>query len=216
MTSQDPRRQDGGNRTLRRARLSILAAAALLGMAGCKAHIPDSTAMLGTATTVQPAAYTDLCGRHPQLCTLPEAEVQPAAIQLDEPTFAQLSAVNAQINRSITYGSDRDVFGRTEYWTVAETAGDCEDFALSKLQRLLELGFPRKAMRMAIARRRDGILHAVLAVDTTRGTYILDSSYDRIYPWDSLGYSEWRWEEPGKRTWRTAVSTDVAQLTSGQ
>ena len=188
------------------SRFHKLAATVVLALAvmGCKAHIPTSSPIKASVQTSQPAAYADLCQRHASLCDVPERATERARIVLDETTFEALDEVNLAVNRAIRYRSDDKVFGRAEFWTVVADgdAGDCEDFALTKLQRLLDRGFPREAMRLAIVHRpRDGIRHAVLTVETDRGTYVLDSSYNRVVAWSDLPYTNWMRENPGHERW---------------
>jgi predicted transglutaminase-like cysteine proteinase len=189
----------------------VLAAA----MMGCKAHIPASTSIDGSVDIAQPAAYDALCQRHAQLCDVPDQAAARAEVILDKKTFRDLREVNYAVNRDIRYRSDAEVHGRAEFWTVAApgASGDCEDFALTKLQRLLDRGFPRDALRLAIVHRaRDGIQHAVLTVKTDRGVYVLDSSYDRIMPWARLPYKHWMLEKPGTERWDVVV--DDAERTA--
>jgi predicted transglutaminase-like cysteine proteinase len=191
-------------RLARAAALLLLAAA----IAGCKAHIPASTPIDASVQANQPSAYADLCRRHANLCEVPEKPAADAPIVLDETTFAALDEVNYEVNRAIRYRSDREVYGRRDFWTVADAgdAGDCEDFALAKLERLLARGFPREAMRLAVVHRpRDGVRHAVLTVDTDRGTYVLDSSYSRVMAWDDLPYTNWARERPGRQRWDVRI-----------
>lgn len=200
-------------RSARNVAATLVLAAAVMG---CKAHIPASTSMEdGSVGIAQPAAYDALCKRHAQLCDVPEEAARRTEVTLDEETFRDLRAVNYAVNRDIRYRSDSEVHGRAEYWTVAApgASGDCEDFALTKLQRLLDRGFPRDALRLAIVHRaRDGIQHAVLTIKTDRGVYVLDSSYDRIMPWARLPYKHWILEKPGAERWNVLI--DDAERTA--
>jgi predicted transglutaminase-like cysteine proteinase len=51
---------------------------------------------------------------------------------------ADLVRVNDEVNRSIRYRSDLDQYGRPDYWvgSPASNEGDCEDYALTKYDRL--------------------------------------------------------------------------------
>ncbi|QKV16985.1 transglutaminase-like cysteine peptidase [Oricola thermophila] len=101
--------------------------------------------------------------------------------------LARLGAVNALVNRSITYAPDSRVYGTLDHWASgAETmrvgAGDCEDFAILKMSLLREMGVPSRSMSLVVLRdtARD-LYHAVLAVSTNRGHYILDNVRDEVY-----------------------------------
>ena len=92
-----------------------------------------------------------------------------------------IASVNAWVNRSIGHAEDRDLFGRSDYWADAATTlrlgrGDCEDFALLKMELLAAAGIKREDMMLTLARdlirRRD---HAVLVVKTEDGFVMLDN-----------------------------------------
>lgn len=186
----------------------LIAAALLTGLlAACgPATLPTAVPMTEAAPAGLPLAYRQFCARHPALCALPDAADPRDRVELDRATYARLSAVNRGVNRTVRYDSDETVFGMQEFWTLPDDAGDCEDFALLKLQQLLAQGFPRRALRLAIAERRDRQLHAVLAVDTSRGTFVLDSSYDAPVPWQVLAYRDWRREGPRLSSWRRVAA----------
>lgn len=99
---------------------------------------------------------------------------------------AQVEAVNRWVNRRIEFGEDRDVYGRADYWApAAETlrrgVGDCEDFAIAKMEMLSALGISRDDMRLVVA--RDLVRnadHAVLVVTLAEGAVMLDNMTDRL------------------------------------
>jgi predicted transglutaminase-like cysteine proteinase len=99
---------------------------------------------------------------------------------------AQVEAVNRWVNRRIEFGEDRDVYGRADYWApAAETlrrgVGDCEDFAIAKMELLSALGISRDNMRLVVA--RDLVRnadHAVLVVTLADRAVMLDNMTDRL------------------------------------
>jgi predicted transglutaminase-like cysteine proteinase len=99
---------------------------------------------------------------------------------------AQVEAVNRWVNRSITYGEDRDIYGRADYWapaseTLRRGTGDCEDFAIAKMELLSVLGIARDKMRLVVA--RDLVRnadHAVLVVTLAGGAVMLDNVTDQL------------------------------------
>jgi len=194
-------RQDGGPRRARATVFRRGLSVAILLLSGCTAHIPQSTPLPSLSDVARPAAYADLCRREPQLCRVDAAAGGTTTIAVDRASFERIAAVNRAVNAEISYTSDSQVFGQTEFWARPDGAGDCEDFAILKLERLLAEGFPRRALRLAIAVRPDGLLHAVLTVKTDRGTYVLDNNHAEPQPWHKLGYSGWRWENPGQQAW---------------
>ena len=99
---------------------------------------------------------------------------------------AQIEAVNRWVNRNIAFGEDRDVYGRADYWApAAETLrrgiGDCEDFAIAKMELLAALGIARNKMRLVVARDlARNADHAVLVVTMADGAVMLDNMTDRL------------------------------------
>ena len=94
---------------------------------------------------------------------------------------ALIASVNSWVNRSISHAEDIDLYGRSDYWADAATTlrlgrGDCEDFALLKMELLAAAGVKREDMMLTLARdlirRRD---HAVLLVRTDDGFLMLDN-----------------------------------------
>lgn len=99
---------------------------------------------------------------------------------------AQVEAINRWVNRKIEFGEDRDVYGRADYWasaseTLRRGIGDCEDFAIAKMELLSALGIGRDKMRLVVA--RDLVRnadHAVLVVTLADGAVMLDNMTDRL------------------------------------
>ena len=95
-----------------------------------------------------------------------------------------LADVNRWVNRSIRYQSDN---GR-DYWakaseTLSKRAGDCEDYAILKMQMLAAAGVRKDDMMLTLARdtlRR--IDHAVLLVKHEGAWVMLDMQSDRVAP----------------------------------
>ena len=182
-----------------------------VALSACSATIPSSTDMVAGGETMQPAGYGQLCQRHPDLCDLNGAAAAEApSLEMTADRFGLLARVNSQVNRRITYRNDREVYGVAEHWTPADRVGDCEDYALTKLTELLAEGIPRNVMRLASARQRSGVPHAVLTIRTDRGVYVLDNNYDYVVPWEQLGYRNWRWEQAGSFRWQTLTGDQLA------
>ncbi|MDR2503620.1 MAG: transglutaminase-like cysteine peptidase, partial [Deltaproteobacteria bacterium] len=91
----------------------------------------------------------------------------------------KLQAVNKFINLW-PYRTDMDVYGLIDYWaTPAEflaKSGDCEDYSISKMFALIELGFKPENLRVVALRDKiRNIDHAVLAAYVDDEVYILDN-----------------------------------------
>ena len=92
-----------------------------------------------------------------------------------------VASVNRWVNREIAHAEDIELFGKSDYWADAATTlrlgkGDCEDFALLKMELLAAAGVAREDMVLTLARdlirRRD---HAVLLVKDGDGWLMLDN-----------------------------------------
>jgi predicted transglutaminase-like cysteine proteinase len=95
--------------------------------------------------------------------------------------LALLSAVNRSVNRLITYRRDQDLYGVMDFWakpssTLNKGMGDCEDYAILKMAVLAKAGVPARSMSVVILRDEvRNVYHAVTAVQTSSGAYILDN-----------------------------------------
>lgn len=123
-----------------------------------------------------PKGFDDFCNRHVDYCaTLGNA--RPERINLDEALFAEISAINYRVNRSILPLREA---GNNDHWAFATLYGDCEDYCLLKQRDLAEVGIPLGAMPIAAAWSPEVGWHAVLLVQTENGTLVLDNTTDKI------------------------------------
>jgi len=100
------------------------------------------------------------------------------------PTLETLRTVNAFFNQW-PYRTDMEVYGVPDYWaTPAEfisKSGDCEDYSITKMYALLDLGHPADQMRLVILKDTIRNLdHAVLAVYLNDNVYILDNMTNQV------------------------------------
>lgn len=91
----------------------------------------------------------------------------------------QLKNVNTIFNNFIKYSNDMTVYGKTDYKaviqeTVATGRGDCDDYALAKLQALLYLGIDIANIKVAIS-NEDGVIHMKLFVLVNGDIMVLDN-----------------------------------------
>jgi predicted transglutaminase-like cysteine proteinase len=98
----------------------------------------------------------------------------------------QLARVNAWVNAHIAFVEDRSQYGQNDHWaTGAESIrrgrGDCEDYALAKMQLLRAAGFSAGDIYLSVVkdlvRRAD---HAVLIVRSEGRFLVLDNNTDRL------------------------------------
>ena len=98
----------------------------------------------------------------------------------------RLDAVNRFVNSHVAFVNDSQQYGVSDRWmnaaeTIRRGRGDCEDFAIAKLQMLRSAGFSDKDLYLVIlrdlARRAD---HAVLVVRAEGRMLVLDNGTSRI------------------------------------
>lgn len=156
-----------------------------------------------------PPKWLDLIGRRPDLSSV---ESQPEKVAMTAAKFMRLSQVQTGVNMRIKYRRDLG-----DKWEVAETSGDCEDYALAKMVRLLGFGWPRGALRLTLCMIVGPMLsqaHANLQIETDHGTWVLDNRmrYPRL--WTRMTGTRWLFRErPGGETWERLLNTDGPALT---
>jgi predicted transglutaminase-like cysteine proteinase len=125
-------------------------------------------------------------------------------VALDGTRERELRRVHAVVNAMIRPMSDLAAHGVAERWQPVDgrAGGDCDDYALTKLYRLVELGWPRDALRLTMASLPDGEDHLVLTVRTDRGDYVLDNLRAEPLPWQALPYRWLGQEVPRSGAWR--------------
>jgi predicted transglutaminase-like cysteine proteinase len=109
---------------------------------------------------------------------------------------ARLQSVNTAANRAIAYREDRANGKASDYWTnagetLARGSGDCEDYAIAKMQLLLNAGVPSSDIFMVIGNDLTlGSAHAMLVVHQGGKFWVLDSLTNEIRPSES--YTDFR------------------------
>lgn len=108
----------------------------------------------------------------------------------------RIDAVNAYVNRRVTFVDDSQRFGVADRWSnAAETLGsgrgDCEDYALAKMAMLRRAGISEHNLYLVVlkdlVRRAD---HAVLVVRSEGRFLVLDNGTDRVI--DSADIRDYR------------------------
>lgn len=123
-------------------------------------------------------------------------------------TLDQLKLVNAKVNL-LPYKSDADRYGQPEWWDeINGSGGDCEDFAIAKMRRLLADGWPISSLRLATCYVETGEYHAVLLADLDGQTYVLDNRYPHPMEHDMLPYEWHKLQVAGTQTWEWATNAD--------
>jgi predicted transglutaminase-like cysteine proteinase len=143
---------------------------------------PTASAPAGYASSGSaPAGYADYCNRHSDRTECLKKTRLPQ-------NWRQIAAqVQAEVNK-MPYKTDDVRYGRTEFWErTDEQGGDCEDYALEKLRRLVEAGFPIERVRLATvlvaplgAFTRANRNHVVVVIDAPDDQYILDNRITNV------------------------------------
>lgn len=119
-----------------------------------------------------------------------------AAGLADRSPIERLDAVNRFVNARVRFIDDIRQYGVEDQWTAAADTlrrgrGDCEDYAIAKLQMLRSAGFADKDLYLVILRdslrRAD---HAVLVVRAEGRLLVLDNGTDRMI--DSFDMPDYR------------------------
>jgi predicted transglutaminase-like cysteine proteinase len=98
-----------------------------------------------------------------------------------------LARVNQWVNREIAYVNDDRNYRQRDFWATAEQTlgrgkGDCEDFAILKMQMLRAAGVDADRMKLVLLRDLAANAdHAFLLVQTDAGKVVLDNVTDRLY-----------------------------------
>ncbi len=140
-------------------------------------------------------------------------------INLTDKLKVELYKVNGEIN-DFPYKTDTQRWGTDEFWDFIDAyGGDCfgenEKFwvvangattlmAITKMWRLVKLGWPREDLRLATCWAVPGddtSYHCVLTVETNTGTLVLDNMTNSIRQWNLTGYQWHKRERPGQRQW---------------
>lgn len=143
-------------------------------------------------------SYEDFCQREPLECAREGSE----ELSFQAGLLNTLSNVNRMVNQSVPFILDHDQYGLEEFWSLpTNIGGDCEDNALVKRQILVEeFGLPRSSIRMVTAFHKDMFYaHALLAVVTDQGTYILDQDEEQVVESQKANYIFEAVELPGRK-----------------
>lgn len=154
--------------------------------------------------------------------------------RLTEAEWQVLRRTNRQVNRDIVYLDDFDNYGVPDRpatepavrrplkrnWRPARY-GDCEDYALTKKQRLSRAGLSASRLFVALAEvpdRRGTLRHSVLAVPEGSEWWILNNWHDEIERASSLQrWWGWRFIRPAYEHYRLSAQLNrrTADLPSG-
>jgi predicted transglutaminase-like cysteine proteinase len=103
------------------------------------------------------------------------------------PAADPVRMVNQWVNWHVRYRDDAagDEWSPATH-TLRRGFGDCEDYALAKMELLLALGVPSDAMYLVLLRDSRQVEHAVLAVNRQDRLLVLDNRTDRVLPAEAI------------------------------
>ncbi|MFN4141356.1 transglutaminase-like cysteine peptidase [Aestuariivirga sp.] len=174
-----------------RAALLILSLS-FCGLAAADQFVREPDVDMGEADLAElgeakmPSGLANLCAREPAFCE--KLEAGSRRLILSSERFRLLSEINSATNQQISSTTDKELYGRVEFWTLPDNAGDCEDYVLLKRQRLAAAGIPRSSLLITVVQDENGEGHAVLTIPTTSGDLVLDNRRDEILSWQATGY----------------------------
>lgn len=152
-----------------------------------------------TEPVLAPMAHIMFCNTHKDQCESSAPEV----LQNDDRTFNALISVNQQVNAAIE-PMQRNV-SLVGNWQIGPSAGDCNDYAVTKRDRLIKRGFPASALLLAHVVTSWGEHHLVLVARTENADFVLDNLRNDIRRVEKSGY---RWVRIQSNTqakmWNTA------------
>jgi predicted transglutaminase-like cysteine proteinase len=167
-------------------KIRIALSALAFVVAGTTGAFAFPASMVSIGATNPPIGHYDYCKRNPSDCQPNNGDQQP--YHLDETNWKTILKVNYTVNTTIVPMTDMELYGVEEYWAVAKTAGDCEDYALLKRKLLHDAGVPLGDLLMTVVLQPNGEGHAILTVRTDRGDFILDNMRNKVMAWYETEY----------------------------
>jgi len=147
----------------------------------------SALSMTTGGVTSQPIGHYEFCQSHASECRAGARAQAPAKVT--EFGWETVRQINARVNHDITPMTDKELYGKDEFWTYPDSgAGDCEDFVLLKRRMLMEKGFAAGDLLITVVRKPDGEGHAVLTVRTTQGDFVLDNLNNDVKLWTETSY----------------------------
>ncbi|HEX2255828.1 MAG TPA: transglutaminase-like cysteine peptidase [Afifellaceae bacterium] len=176
---------------------ALIAIAIALSPISATARVPLSPAHLTSLKgTAPPPGAVGLCSRLPWACDSRGTGRRYS----DQALFSLAHTINRRVNREIGGQSDLKTYGVVEWWALPVNGkGDCEDYALLKMKRLIEAGVPASTLALAVVVGPMPDVHVVLVMRTARGDLVLDNRTSRIKPWSATGYTFLKMQRPGNR-----------------
>jgi len=110
-----------------------------------------------------PMAHIMFCLRYEADCMALPVDFRKRTVALTVERLNELNRVNREVNGAIAPQPNLGGLA-TEEWLVSPAAGDCNDYAVTKRHKLLELGWPARALLLSEVVVPSGEHHLVLVV----------------------------------------------------
>ncbi|WP_262690933.1 transglutaminase-like cysteine peptidase [Kordiimonas aestuarii] len=180
----------------------------VLSLSACMGTGPEDQALISAGAMPKgekvppPPAFQAYCERNPEDCAI------PSSARLNN----ALDRVNYEVRKIVIPTVEEG-----DFWQRLDEVGpgDCEDFALTFRHKLRAM-FPTysAAFRLVTAFTEDGQYHAVLSIETNRGTIICDVRFPNCALWTEFPYT-WRMREiAGANTWEIFSPEQIETATA--
>jgi predicted transglutaminase-like cysteine proteinase len=159
-----------------------------------------------------PMAFVRFCMQYPQDCKVRRMAFRPRPVALTKLRSAELTKVNRDVNRAIRPQENLNGV-MAEEWLVAPREGDCNDYAVTKRHKLLELGWPSRSLLLAEVVVASGEHHLVLVVRTREEDLVLDNLNWNVRPVSQIHYQWVRAQQAGNpKFWSSINVTRTARV----
>lgn len=177
------------------AKYKLAVVALLLTMTGLtttQTQAGDNPWMQTENRTTQPVGHYDFCKLNKSECN--QTSRTQAPLKLTQASWNKIVQVNRQVNQTVQPRTDMEIWGKEEVWSYPvqsqdQLSGDCEDYVLLKRRMLINAGIPVNTLLITVVRQENGEGHAVLAIRTDRGDFILDNLADTVKAWNQTSYT---------------------------
>jgi len=165
--------------------------------------------------TLAPRGYREFIREKPFMSMVGH---EMAEVKIGVDRWEALNRFNILVNNQAVYYPDEPGKDRWGPWRIINglRRGDCEDYAIHKLQALVANDWPRGACRLTICEvmsqknllnyRDKPVYHCVLLVyEINKGALILDNRRNKIIRVGVGAANEYRWiaeEWPDHKMWR--------------
>jgi predicted transglutaminase-like cysteine proteinase len=118
-----------------------------------------------------PIGHSRFCLRYPDDCRVRGIDFRRRFIAFTARRHEELNQVNRRINREIIAASTPGN-GAFEQWLISPSAGDCNDYAVTKRHELLRQGWPSRALLLSEVVVPTGEHHLILIVRMKDGDMV--------------------------------------------